>query len=171
MKKRNALQRAKNRETVRKYQERNREKVKEYRHAFYQTHKEEARAHQRKWVKINKKHVLERARLNYAKNRALRAANRLRVREARRAEIIKEYGGKCACCGEDRWEFMTMDHIGGRKKHGHSKAMAGFYLQGWLKRNGFPKKGFRLLCFNCNCSHGFRGYCPHERERQAQAAD
>jgi hypothetical protein len=30
-----------------------------------------------------------------------------------------------------------------------------------LIRHDFPP-GFRLLCFNCNCVRGQRGYCPHE---------
>jgi len=83
-----------------------------------------------------------------------------------RNEIVKEYGGKCKCCDESRWQFLTMDHIDGngakhRKElfgdHAHGGAM--FYR--WLKQQGFPKDNYRLLCYNCNCSIGFHGYCPH----------
>jgi hypothetical protein len=37
----------------------------------------------------------------------------------------------------------------------------GFYM--WLKRQGFPRDDFRLLCHNCNHARGSYGHCPHER--------
>lgn len=27
---------------------------------------------------------------------------------------------------------------------------------------GYPKDRYRLLCYNCNCAIGARGYCPHK---------
>jgi hypothetical protein len=88
--------------------------------------------------------------------------------EKLRLEIIEVYGGRCACCGEHRHELLTMDHVGGRKSVGHSRNISGNTLYRWLKKHGFPKDLFRLLCFNCNCSIGIRGYCPHERERESE---
>ncbi len=29
------------------------------------------------------------------------------------------------------------------------------------KKDNYPKNDFRILCWNCNCSRGFSGYCPH----------
>jgi len=26
-------------------------------------------------------------------------------------EVIKGYGGKCACCGIDQWQFLSVDHV------------------------------------------------------------
>jgi len=74
-----------------------------------------------------------------------------------------EYGNKCACCGEEQPEFLSIDHIGGggnahRKSIG-DRARVNFYL--WLQKEGYPK-GFRALCMNCNTSLGFHGYCPHQ---------
>jgi hypothetical protein len=34
----------------------------------------------------------------------------------------------------------------------------------WLKEQGWPQIGHRLLCFNCNAAHGLLGYCPHQSE-------
>lgn len=39
---------------------------------------------------------------------------------------------------------------------------SGWNFYRWLKNNGFPKKDFQLLCFNCNCAKGFFGMCPHK---------
>jgi len=71
---------------------------------------------------------------------------------------------KCACCGEWRLEFLTLDHIDGGGNQHRKSGMTGrkFYL--WLKREGFPP-GYRVLCMNCNCSIGFYGYCPHQKEK------
>lgn len=83
---------------------------------------------------------------------------RLKVKFA----VIEAYGGKCMCCGEPNWEFLSMDHIGGggnlhRKKTG----LKGVDFYRWLRRNKFPKTDYQLLCYNCNLSLGFLGYCPH----------
>lgn len=108
-------------------------------------------------------------RQQYTKNYYMK--NRIKIREdgrrataALRAEVIVAYGGCCQCCGESTSEFLAVDHkYGGGGDH---RARVGtgrsFYL--WLKRNGFPKEEFRLLCHNCNTALGHYGYCPHERE-------
>lgn len=78
-----------------------------------------------------------------------------------RLEAIAAYGGHCVCCKESQQEFLTIDHVdGGGNKH--RKTLTDYFYR-WLKNNGFPKKEFRLLCYNCNCSRAHRGYCPHER--------
>lgn len=78
-------------------------------------------------------------------------------------EVINEYGGKCECCGQDVWQFLTIDHSNNngyqhRKTIGRSGGNP-FYR--WLKNIGYPKDGFRLLCYNCNCSIGYFGFCSH----------
>lgn len=82
-----------------------------------------------------------------------------------REEGIKEYGGKCVCCGEITTEFLTIDHINGRSeeevKHG-GRAVKGKKLFLHLKSKGWPKDNYQLLCWNCNCAKGLYGKCPHE---------
>jgi hypothetical protein len=68
-------------------------------------------------------------------------AARQRARKAMvRLEIIKHYGGKCACCSEDRIEFLCIDHPhGGGTKERRDNNLRGpaFYLH--LRRQGFPE--------------------------------
>lgn len=86
-----------------------------------------------------------------------------------RTEIFASYGNKCACCPETNREFLTIDHIeGDGRKHraslngsGDGSGGGSFYY--WIRRQGFPKDKFRLLCMNCNFSYGMYGYCPHQR--------
>lgn len=75
-------------------------------------------------------------------------------------EGLKEYGGKCACCGESKPEFLTLDHINGRGPEEKTTGMGIWY---WLKLKGWPKDNYQILCWNCNCAKGVYGQCPHKK--------
>lgn len=116
--------------------------------------------------------VNEQHNLHYSTDPAFRQ-NRIiygRARNAsRRLEVLTAYSGgvlACDCCGEDEVEFLSLDHINGggtaerAAAGGHSHQL---YLK--LVREGFPRKeDYRVLCFNCNQSIGYYGYCPHQNE-------
>ena len=85
----------------------------------------------------------------------------------KRILVLEHYsrGGiaHCECCGEDRIEFLSIDHKAGdgaahRREIGHGR---GNNICNWIIRNGFPPL-FRVLCMNCNCARGHYGYCPHD---------
>jgi hypothetical protein len=95
-----------------------------------------------------------------------------RERYARlRGMVLAHYGGKCACCGESRREFLALDHRnGGGEKH--RKELGGASSKemcAWAIKNGFPDI-FRILCHNCNMALGCFGYCPHQKEKAEQRA-
>lgn len=100
----------------------------------------------------------------YQKSEAYKASVRrhyLRLKE----EVIKAYGGHCACCGETKIEFLSMDHIyndGAEERRNGTPTGRSFYR--WLKKNGFPQGRLQVLCHNCNGAKGYYGYCPHELE-------
>jgi hypothetical protein len=79
-------------------------------------------------------------------------------------EVIRAYGGKCECCGETEPAFLTLDHIRGNgaqeRRETHARGWR-FYI--WLRKRGYPKNGYRLLCWNCNCARHQFGECPHRR--------
>ncbi|HZD34901.1 MAG TPA: hypothetical protein VE130_06820, partial [Nitrososphaeraceae archaeon] len=75
-----------------------------------------------------------------------------------RTFVLEHYGGKCVCCGETTIEFLSMDHIDGGGNY-HRRQMQK-HIWNWLKSNDYPE-GFQVLCYNCNLSKGFHGYCPH----------
>lgn len=86
------------------------------------------------------------------------AKNRLR---RMKENIINHYGKACACCGESRYEFLSIDHInkdGAKQRRENPKKGAEFYK--WIIDSGYPKD-LRILCYNCNSSLGYFGYCPH----------
>ena len=74
-------------------------------------------------------------------------------------EVFDHYGRKCAWCGETNPAFLTIDHInndGNRERLQYGSGGV-FYLH--VVRAGFPTN-LQVLCFNCNCAKGFRGYAP-----------
>ncbi len=88
------------------------------------------------------------------------AKKKLAAARAAKLEGIVVYGGKCACCGERQMEFLTLDHINGRKDEPYRTTGQKAWLR--LKARGWPKDNFQLLCFNCNCAKGVYGRCPHQ---------
>lgn len=86
--------------------------------------------------------------------------NTKKRRKANKLIVFQHYSNgfvKCDCCGEPDERFLTVEHENndGAK---HRKTIGDIYA--WLIRNKFPK-GFRILCFNCNCAKGIYGECPH----------
>ena len=77
-----------------------------------------------------------------------------------RLETLEAYGGRCFCCGEDRVQFLCLDHKrGGGSKH--RREVGNIYL--WAKRNGYPDI-LQVACSNCNSALGLYGWCPHNPE-------
>lgn len=79
-------------------------------------------------------------------------------------QVLNHYGRLCACCGEKREEFLTLDH----KLNNGSKERKAFgttlQILRRIIKSDFPLD-YQILCYNCNCCRGARGYCPHDRER------
>lgn len=94
-----------------------------------------------------------------------------RTRQLKR-QAIDAYGGRCACCGEDVIELLTIDHV---NNDGTQRRKAGVYRGGqstyrWLIRHGFPDS-YQCLCFSCNWGKRVNGgVCPHQ-SRKATRAD
>lgn len=86
----------------------------------------------------------------------------VRYEQRLKREVIARYGGKCECCGESEMAFLTIDHVFNNGAQ-HRKEMGSARVYNYLKRNGYPREGYRVLCFNCNCGRRINGgKCPHE---------
>lgn len=88
--------------------------------------------------------------------------------EKLRKEVFAAYGNKCSCCGETEPLFLTIDHVFNdgaeeRKKNFGSQAGTGVgNMYRLVKKKGFPKDRYALLCYNCNCGKARnKGVCPH----------
>lgn len=125
-------------------------KNKELEAQFYLRHKEQRRAYS-SWYRRTYKDKLS----------TQRKIRNLRIK----LETMAHYGGaECVCCGETTVEFLCFDHIdGGGTQHRKQLGNMGRQFYYWLKLNNYPE-GYRILCYNCNSSLGFYGYCPHKKE-------
>lgn len=84
-----------------------------------------------------------------------------RTRKRLREQLIEAYGGKCSCpkCPETNPAFLTLEHVNGTGKE--HRAQVGRHAYADLRRRGFPKEGYTLLCWNCNCLTRGGKTCPH----------
>ncbi len=111
---------------------------------------------------------------DWYKNSNYREENRKKDiirRRKRKYRVLKYYGGKCACCNLEQYEFLCIDHIeGGGNEHRRSLQMSktrcgssstNFYK--WLEKNNYPE-GFQVLCHNCNMAKSIYGICPHQKK-------
>jgi hypothetical protein len=110
---------------------------------YAQNHKEQRKIQHKEWVEKNRTKM----------DRTI-AQRRLKIKHL----VIEHYGGRCACCGESIFEFLTIDHIAGRKK---GDRIRGERLYRKLFKLKYPK-GYQVLCWNCNAAKGLFGECPHE---------
>jgi hypothetical protein len=98
-----------------------------------------------------------------------------------RQEMLDNYGRRCACpgCPETTERMLTLEHLDGSGAD-HRRAVGGGGRGGTsqavladLKRRGWPKEGYAVLCYNCNCStyvekrSGNAYVCPHVTEQAA----
>lgn len=99
------------------------------------------------------------------KNREYLQNKKREYRKRIRLEGIAIYGGQCVCCGESQAEFLTLDHINGRTeidKRINGSKVTGQAMWMRLKKLGWPKDNYQLMCFNCNCAKAIYGECPHQ---------
>jgi hypothetical protein len=140
------------------------------------SHRSQALDSSRKSHRTHRVQELEYTRKWRQENPGVNAIHCKSQRDRLLAEVIEAYGGICSCrrCDEVRPLFLTIDHVnndGAAERRGlgdgpspkSKKGRAGVNFYRWLKKNGFPRDRYRLMCFNCNCGRARnKGVCPHE---------
>lgn len=147
----------------------NPQKNKEYHRQYYHKwiilphNKEKSRLAQRKYYYSHLKELRERkAYQRYEHEQTYQ----VRARRYHRAKIkvLKMYGGenpKCNCCSENKYEFLTIDHI---KRTGHYPyKLGGENLYGFLVKQPIRKDLYQILCYNCNMGKRVSEDCPHKK--------
>lgn len=78
-----------------------------------------------------------------------------------RAEMVEAYGSKCNCplCPETNPAFLTLEHVNGDGRIHRARTR---HIYEDLRKRGWPKEGFTLLCWNCNAMTRGGKTCPHE---------
>lgn len=80
-----------------------------------------------------------------------------------RHEVMDFLGGECNCCKIKDYNYLSIDHVDGGGIEDRNKYNKwSKYLKSILD---IPKeevgKKYQILCYNCNCTKGFYGKCPH----------
>jgi len=152
-----------------KYYQTHLEFSKKVRKDWLTAHPEKAKEYKRRWTLKTLEKSLERIK-SYKSQNSEKLRNYERGERARtKRDFIRAYGGSCQCCGEDRHEFLTLDHVNGREQH--EKGITGFKMYRMARAEGYPKDKYSLLCMNCNFAKGKFGGCPHQRERELGEVD
>jgi hypothetical protein len=156
---------AKRKEYLRQYNKINRDKHRLRDRARWESEKNNPERKERRcmWENKNKEELA-------AYQKEYRAKNKIRLQKQKLARlyeikkiVLKEFGSKCACCGESEVKFLTMDHINGRKDETKART-TGHKLWARVYHEGCPKEKYQILCFNCNCAKGIYGSCPHNHQ-------
>jgi len=145
----------------RAYRAANRDSLLAQKHAYHAANRDHRLAQNRAYYAANRDHRL-------AQRRAYRAANRdseLAWQSLHRAFVkafvfawysLGEF--RCACCGEDDYRALTLDHVVPLRNH-RRRGRGVTWKQ--VYRDGFPD-GFQVLCANCNLMKHDNDHCPHQ---------
>lgn len=76
-----------------------------------------------------------------------------------RLKVYDAYGGKCEFCGDDRFEVLEIDHIGG-SGHVHRAELGGESMYTFLARTEVRRDLYRLLCASCHTALTYYGVSP-----------
>ena len=93
---------------------------------------------------------LQRKRGKYLDHGVWKPSAGTRHRRKVKREVITAYGGGCNACGERDPATLSIDHIfddGAEERRRGGGAGRDLYT--WLRRHGFPKDRYQLLCMNC----------------------
>lgn len=100
----------------------------------------------------------------------LKRNKKLRYQKLKR-EVFEHYGSRCACCGEQQFEFLTIDHVNGDGAvHKRAIGRDSRKMYQWVKNNNYPD-AIQILCYNCNCAKGVYGTCPHRMQSVSRSSD
>lgn len=104
----------------------------------------------REWRAKNRekanKYSMDRYFKNPKKSQGITNRSRIKVR----LDMIKEYGGECSCCGISDVDVLDLDHINNDGADDRKNGLYGYNLYRHVKKIGFPKDRFQILCKNCN---------------------
>lgn len=146
--------------------------------AWRDENKERAKAWWNDYYARNRDHQIAKAKKWNAENTDRHRNNVKSWYRKLRRQIIEAYGGKCACCGETEYSFLTIDHVNddGYKNRWKKGATtygphSGYSLLKVIRDRNFPPD-FQVLCANCNTSKALNnGVCAHAIKKVQRSSE
>lgn len=134
--------------------------AREWAKKWRKAHPEKHKASRTKWRTTHYEKFLEIKRNFYHRHRVDLLEKYKLSYQAKRFAVLQHYGGRCSCCGENTYEFLTIEHKnGGGTKH--RKQIGASNMVAFIIKNNYPDN-FDVLCYNCNCAKAFNKICPHK---------
>jgi hypothetical protein len=104
----------------------------------------------RKWRKENREKSNQYSINAYKRNPQKCKIITVRSRFKTRIDAINAYGAKCCSCGIDDFDVLDIDHIFNDGAAERKKNLFAYNLYRELKKQGYPKDRYQILCKNCN---------------------
>ena len=103
------------------------------------------------------------------RNPVIRRQQNKSYRDRDKQIVFKHYGNRCACCGEDRQQFLTIGHRNNdgardsrcrvqKRSKNFGRRFSGHAWHARIIKLGFPDD-LELQCWNCNMARATYGYC------------
>lgn len=118
------------------------EEIKEYHRVYAQTHRQQANEYGKR---------------NYPKYKENKIEYQRGLTREYKQAFLDMYGKACSCCGEDGFDFLTIEHKQGQEKASRRTGLVAY--RDSVKE--YRPDLYEVLCWNCNCAKGKLGYCPH----------
>ena len=137
---------------------------KKYQAEWSKNNKEKKIGYWRKYYYLNKEAILKTKR---GQRRLREQTQQVSSRRYHRDKIntLRKYGENripfCVCCGEKKYEFLTIDHI--IPKKGIYQETCGENLYRRLLKIPLDRKKYQILCYNCNMGKRVNETCPHKK--------
>lgn len=128
--------------------------------SYYRRTKAKCRERQKRWSAANRDKMRACAKRWRQRHPTMAAALARRYYSKIREQMFAVYGSVCLCCGETERRFLTLEH----ENHdgaAHRRSV-GTQIYKDLRRRGWPKAGYSILCMNCNFAERYGHPCPHK---------
>lgn len=142
------------------YSKANRKRIERWRKVYYLLNHTRIRAHRNSYRKKKAESFKEYQRRYVLAHKQECLARTKAWARSLRLEVLRAYGHSCICCGENREPFLTIEHTNGDGAHHRRLVKRKVYRD--LKLRGFPKDGYAVMCWNCNCASSRGRLCPHK---------
>ncbi|MCK5610117.1 hypothetical protein KAR91_50050 [Candidatus Pacearchaeota archaeon] len=105
----------------------------------------------------------------YNRNKAKQADRLKKLNKRRKIAFVSMYGGKCNCCGEQYFPFLTLDHVKGNGKEARTNSKTGkarwCYAEYMKAVECYSPENYQVLCMNCNFTKNTAQSCPCKGDR------
>lgn len=127
--------------------------------SLYGSWKNDRKAYMREYSRLNRERIRGLVRAWREKNKDRDNEMNVKERDRLKLDVFTHYAVngevKCSMCGFNDLRALTIDHVENngaaerRRIFGH-RMYAGTTFYRWLRKNGYPRNGYQILCFNCN---------------------